>query len=85
MNLGSEVSFTVGSGTIAVGNTLTQGGATAPINKVIITSGTLGAGTAAGRLIIGTVTGGPYAAGAATTAAGTLTLSGAQTAITLTP
>lgn len=83
--LGSEISFTVGSGTIAVGNTLTQGGVTATINKVIITSGSLGAGTAAGRLILGTVSGGSYAAGAATTAAGTLTLSGVQTAITLAP
>ncbi len=83
--LGEEISFTAGSGDIDEGDTLTKGGVTATIKRVVITSGTLAAGTAAGRLIIYSRAGGNYTAGAATTTgAGALTLSGAQTAITIT-
>ena len=81
---GSEISFTVGSGSVDEGDTLTQGGVTATIKRLVITSGTLAAGTAAGRLIIHTVAGGNFAAGAATTTGGgTLTLSAAQALIAI--
>ena len=81
---GSEISFTVGSGSVDEGDTLTQGGVTATIKRLVITSGTLAAGTAAGRLIIHTIAGGNYAAGAATTTGGgTLTLSAVQTLIAI--
>lgn len=84
--LGEEISFTAGSGDIDEGDTLTRGGVTSTIKRVVITSGTLAGGTAAGRLIIHGRLGGNYTAGAATTTgAGGLTLSGAQTAITLQP
>lgn len=84
--LGEEVSFTAGSGDVDEGDTLTQGGVTATVKRVVITSGTLAGGTAAGRLIIHSRAGGNYAAGAATTTgAGALTLSGAETAITIAP
>ena len=84
--LGEEISFTAGSGDIDEGDTLTKGGVTATIKRVVITSGSLGAGTAAGRLVIYGRSGGNYSAGAATTTGvGALTLSGAQTAITLLP
>lgn len=82
--LGEEISFTLGSGDIDEGDTLTRGGVTSTIKRLVITSGTLAAGTAAGRLIIHTRAGGNYTAGAATTTgAGALTLSGVQTAITV--
>ena len=83
----NEVSFTNGSGaaTIVDGGTLTQGGVTATIKRVVVQTGSLAAGTATGRLIITNPSGGNFAAGAATVGAGTLTLSGAQTAITFLP
>ncbi len=83
--LGEEISFTAASGDVDEGDTLTRGGVTSTIKRVVITSGTLAGGTAAGRLIIHSRSGGNYTAGAATTTgAGALTLSGAQTAITIT-
>jgi len=86
VSLGEQVSFTAGGGDIDEGDTLTQGGVTATVKRVVITSGTLAGGTAAGKLILSGRAGGNYAAGAATTTgAGVLTLSGAQTAITLQP
>lgn len=85
VSLGEEVSYTVGSGSLDVGDTLTQGGVTATIRAITVESGTIGAGTAAGRLILSGRAGGNYAAGAATsTGGGTATLSGAQSAISLT-
>lgn len=75
-----EVAFTAGSGSVDVTDTLTQGGVTSTINGITITSGTLGAGTAAGTFKIATRAGGNYGAGAATTTGGgTCTLSGIQT------
>lgn len=83
---GSEISFTAAGLNVDEGDTLTQGGVTATIKRVVLTSGTFAAGTAAGRLIIHTVAGGNFAAGAATTTgAGALTLSGAQTLIAILP
>lgn len=84
--VGEEISFTAGSGDIDEGDTLTRGGVTATIKRVLILSGTLSGGTAAGRLLVYGRLGGNYSAGAATTTgAGALTLSGAQSAITILP
>ena len=58
--LGREVAFTSGGTyTMAVGDTITgaTSGATAVLTKVILTSGTFGAGTAAGRLFFASQTG----------------------------
>lgn len=83
----NKVAFTAGSGasTIVVGGTLTQGGVTATIRAVVVRTGTLAAGTAAGVLVIGTPSGGNFSAGAATVGAGTLTLSGAEEAVSFLP
>lgn len=67
------------------GETLTQGGVTATINRVMWQSGAW-AGTAVGQFVVTNPAGGNFAAGAATTTSGaTVTLTGAQTAITLLP
>lgn len=85
VTLFNEVSFTVG-GTAppAEGDTLTQGGVTAVIKRVVHETGSWTGTSATGRLIIANPSGGNFAAGAATAPGTTLTLSGAQTAITLT-
>lgn len=83
-----EVSFTAGLHATLValdGDIVTQGADTATIKRVMLQSGTFAAGTAAGRLIITTPSPTPFAAGAATIGAITLTLSGADTAITILP
>jgi hypothetical protein len=86
VDLGYEISFSNANTSVAEGDTLTQGGVTATINRVVVESGTLASGVNSGRLIISAPAGGNYAAGAATsTGGGALTLSAVQTAITLTP
>ena len=80
-----EVSFTAGNGTIAEGETLTQGGVTATVKRIVHEQGSFLGATASGRLIITTPSGGNFAAGAATTPSATLTLSGVQTTITIAP
>ena len=86
IDLGYEVSFTNANISVEDGDTLTQGGVTATINRVVVETGSLLSGVNTGRLIIGAPTGGNFAAGAATsTGAGAVTLSGAQSAITLNP
>lgn len=81
-----EVEFSNANTSVGDGDTLTQGGVTATIRRVVVQTGTLLSGTNTGRLVISVTAGGNFAAGAATTTgAGALTLSGAQTAITLTP
>ena len=83
-----EISYTAGGATEpAEGTTLSQGGVTAVIKRVVIVSGTFALGTAAGRLIITTPAGGSgnFASGAATVGAINFTLSGVQTAITFQP
>lgn len=81
-----EVGFTLGAVAVpANGATLTQGGVTATLKRAVKQSGAW-TGTAAGRLIITTPSGGNFAAGAATLTGGvTVTLSGIQTTITLLP
>lgn len=87
ITLYNEISFTVGAVAIpAEGATLTQGGVTATLKRLVLTSGTFAAGSAAGRMIITNPAGGNFAAGAATLTGGvTCTLSAIQTAITLLP
>ena len=59
ITLYSQISFTAGTAEIADGNTITQlvTGATALVKRVVLETGTWAAGTAAGRLIITTITG----------------------------
>jgi hypothetical protein len=83
----SQVSFTAGTTAPADGATLTQGAVTATIKRVCRQSGAW-AGSAVGKFIITTPSGGGghFAAGAATATGGTtITLSGVETAITMLP
>lgn len=86
VSLYKTVSFTGGgTGTPADADTLTQGGVTATIKRVVRTSGDWKAGTAAGQFIITTPAGGNFSAASATAGSVGVTLSGAQTAISLQP
>lgn len=89
VTLFNEISFTVGGAVApAEAETLTQGGVTATLKRVVATtaSTTWATTTAAGRFIITNPAGGNFAAGAATFSGGaTCTLSAIQTAITLLP
>lgn len=79
-----QISFTLGTTAYTEGSTLTQGGASATVKRVVLESGSWGS-TAAGRLIIGARTGGNFSAGAAAGSVGACTLSGVQTQITQSP
>lgn len=80
------VSFTAGgAATPADGDTLTQGGVTATIKRVVKNSGTWAGSDAAGQFIITTPAGGNFASGAATAGAVGVTLSGAEVALALSP
>lgn len=84
----NELKFTAGGNVApADGATITQGGVTATIKRVMRESGAwVGApGTAAGKFIVTNPSGGNFAAGAATIGAVNVTLSGIQTAITMLP
>lgn len=86
VDLGYQVAFTNANINVTEGDTLTEGGVTALVKRVVVETGTLLSGTNTGKLIIGSPTGGDFSAGAATsTGGGALTLSGIQTAITLQP
>lgn len=76
----SEVFFSSASDFPAEGATITQGGVTATVKRVVLQSGAYAGGTAAGKLIITTPSGGSFAAGAFT-AGMTATCAGAETAI----
>lgn len=82
-----KVAFTAGNAAVpANGETLTQGGVTSTVRRVMASSGSLtwAASNTAGQFVIDTPTGGSFAAGAATLSGGaTVTLSGANAAITL--
>lgn len=79
-----EVDFSNANTSVGDGDTLTQGGVTATIRRVVVQTGTLLSGTNTGRLVISVAAGGNFAGGAASsTGGGTLTLGGAETAITL--
>lgn len=79
----NTVAFTVGgTATPADGETLTQGGVTATVKRVMQASGSWSGSTAAGQFVITNPAGGNFAAGAATLSGGAgVTLSGAQVAI----
>ncbi len=82
----SEIAFTAGGTAVPLdGDTLTQGGNTALIKRVMLESGSWAAGTAAGRFIITTPAPSSFTGGAGTAGAVNVTLSGAETAITLLP
>ena len=90
ITFGYEIAFTAGGNVApAEGSTLTQGGVTATINRVVLQSGAwVGApGTAAGRLIMNAApAGGNFTSGAATLTGGVnVTITAVQTAITLLP
>jgi hypothetical protein len=86
VNLGYEIEFTNASVSLADAQVLTQGLVTATINRVVMETGTLLSGTNTGRLIVTLPAGGNFSAGAATTSGGgSLTLGGAETAITMAP
>lgn len=72
------VAFATGTAAYQAGETLTQGGVTAIIHRVHLTSGTFGAGNAAGFLTLRSRAGGNFAAGLATSPSGSATLSAAQ-------
>jgi len=79
-----SVTFTVGDVTTpSDGDTLTQGGVTATIKRVMLQSGEFSGSNATGILIIDAVAGGNFSAGAATIDTTTLTLSGAETQLTI--
>lgn len=85
-----ELSFTSGSTQPAEGSTLTQGGVTATVRRVVLESGAWGSSTAAGRYIITQPSGGSFSAGALSTAgAGTVPAAGTGvyhgTQITMSP
>lgn len=62
-----EVAFTAGSGTApAEGSPITQGAVSAIVRRVLVRTGTFGAGTAAGTFVIDAPSGGNFAAGAFT-------------------
>ena len=86
-DLGNRINFTVGTSEFQEGETLTGGTslATATIKRVIVKTGDWSTNDAAGYLIIGTVTGGPFQAETGTSASGSATLSGAETANKLNP
>lgn len=85
--LQNTVNFTLGAtATPTDGDTLTQGGVTALISRVMTQSGTYAGGTAAGSFVISNPSGGSFHSGAATTTSGaTVTLAGAEAQITLLP
>jgi hypothetical protein len=79
------VPFTLGAvATPAEGATLTQGGVTATVRRIVKQSGAW-TGTALGVLVISAPSGGNFAAGAATIGTTTLTLGGVQVAQTFPP
>lgn len=90
VSLGFELSFTAGlAAGIQDGDTVTglTSGANGVVMRVVVQSGSFGAGTAAGRLIFVAIAGGNFQAAENLQVAGTnrATCSGAQAAITLLP
>lgn len=80
----NTLSFTLGTAEYAAGATISKGGVSATVKRVCLESGTWLGGTAAGKIIIGAVTGGPFTAGVSA-GGGACTLAGAETAVTLLP
>lgn len=78
-----ELSFTLGTALYAEGATITQGGVSATVKRVVTESGTWSGGNAAGRLIITAPSGGNFAGATLAAGGGGCTTSGAATQITL--
>lgn len=86
VNFGYAVVFSNANTSVGEGDTLTQGGVSATIQRLFVETGSLASGTNTGRMVVSAPSGGNFAAGAASSSGGgSLTLSGAQTAITLSP
>lgn len=85
VDLGYKVEFTNLQANIEEGDTLTQGAASGIVERWIITNGDILSGINIGYFILSGVGGDNYAAGAATVDGVAVTLSGAETAITLLP
>jgi len=85
VDLGLTVAFTGMSVQPTEGSTLTQGAHTAIIDRVVIRTGDLTGGTAAGYLVVHGTLGGPFTAAAAAYPGGTAVLGGPATQITLLP
>lgn len=84
VDLGYEVRFTNANTSVNDGDTLTQGGVTATIRRVVVETGTLLSGTNTGKLILNTPSGGTFGVGAASsTGGGSLTLASASSPITI--
>lgn len=79
-DLGHKIDFTTGTAAFLEGETLSRGGATATIRRVVLVSGTWSGGDAAGYMTISGIAGGPFTAGVATSASGSATLAGAEVA-----
>lgn len=79
------VNFTLMAVLPAEGSTMTQGGVTAVVERVAVTSGDLTGGTAAGYMALSAVAGGSFVAGAATYPGGSASLSGAESQLILLP
>ena len=79
-SLGERLGFTTGTAAFAEAETVTQGGVTAGVRRVVLQSGTYAGGNAAGFLVITGRAGGNFAAGAVTgSVAGAAAAAGAQT------
>jgi hypothetical protein len=86
VSLNEEIYFTNANTSVGDGDTLTQGGVTATVARLVLQTGSLASGVNTGKLIISGRAGGNFAGGAATsTGGGTLTLTAVQTAITFLP
>lgn len=86
VTLFKEISFTAGSPSApAEGATLVQGAVSATVKRVVHETGSWAAGNAAGRFIITTPAGGSFTSGTASIGGTTVTLSGAESQITLQP
>lgn len=86
VTLWNTIRFTNGTVAVSDGDILQQGSVRAVIRRVMWQSGTYGAGSAAGVLVIQNPEGGVFTAGAATTNnGGAVVLSGASSPIRLTP
>jgi hypothetical protein len=81
-----EVKFTNANTSVIEGQTLTQGGVSGLIRRVVLEKGSLASSTNSGRLIISGRTGGSFSAAAATSSGGgLLTLGGSESQIRLLP
>ena len=85
VQLGQTVAFTDLKANINEGDTLTQGGVTATVERWIISSGDITSGTNTGYFVVSNISGGSFTAAAATVGTAAVTLGGAQQQIVLSP